>query len=163
MPTTYTPIATNTVTGSSTSSVTFSSIPSTYTDIVIIGLASVDTSITNLWLRYNSDSGTNYSTTRFYADGTSAYSDRYTNISQANIGLIGNSSTVFSTHIINIQNYSNTNVNKTAIARSGYPSAYLDSFSSLWRSTSAINSIQISGSQNFRAGSTFTLYGIKAA
>jgi hypothetical protein len=163
MPATYEPIATTTVSGGSTTSVTFNSIPSTYTDIVIIGLASVDTNAANLWLRLNGDSGTNYSCTRLFADGASVYSDRYTSISQLNIGIIGESSTAFTTHIINVQNYANATTNKTAIARSGYATGYVDSYVGLWRNTNAINSIQISSGQNFRSGSIFTIYGIKAA
>lgn len=161
---TYEPLATTTL-GSAQSSVTFSSISGSYTDLVIVCFASNDTSARGIALRMNSDSGTNYSNTRIYGDGSTASSDRDTNTGLMYIGINGSSSTDFSTHIINVMNYSNTTTYKTAIARSGYPTGYVDSYVGLWRSTSAITSIEItkSGSVNWRAGSTFSLYGIAAA
>jgi len=163
MTATYDCIATTTLTNNTTQSVTFSSISGNYTDLVIVCLASNDTNARNLLLRMNSDTGGNYSNTRIFGDGSAAYSERSTNTTYMSIGINGNSSTNFSTHIINVMNYSNTTTYKTAIARSGYATAYVDSYVGLWRSTSAITSIEVTtGAVNWRSGSTFTLYGIKA-
>jgi hypothetical protein len=159
---TYTQIATTTL-SSAQSSVTFSSISGSYTDLVLVtnGKMSAGSAVNNK-ITFNSDTGTNYSRTYVYGDGSSALSGR--DSSQDNLGFIYWSSTNPSTTIIQIQNYSNTTTYKTALARtseSGVAAAYVG----LWRSTSAITSITITrGSTNdFASGSTFSLYGITAA
>jgi hypothetical protein len=68
--------------------------------------------------------------------------------------------------ISNIQNYSNTTTYKTAINRSNAASQGVEAMVTMWRSTSAINSIVIStdnGGAILDTGSTFTLYGVKSA
>jgi hypothetical protein len=162
MPITYEPIATNTL-SSAASSVTFSSISGSYTDLVLVsngkmtGGGGVNNKIT-----FNSDTASNYSRTYVYGDGSTALSGR--DSSQNNLGFIYWSSTNPSNTIVQIMNYSNATTYKTASARTsedGVAAAYVG----LWRSTSAITSITITrGSTNdFASGSTFTLYGIKAA
>lgn len=159
---TYEPIATTTL-SSNTASVTFSSIPGTYTDLVLVTNGKMSTgSAVNNKITFNSDTATNYSRTYVYGDGSNAFSGR--DSSQDNLGFIYWSSTNPSTTIVQIQNYSNTTTYKTALARtseSGVAAAYVG----LWRSTSAITSITITrGSTNdFASGSTFSLYGIKSA
>ena len=70
----------------------------------------------------------------------------------------------WNTLIVNFQNYANTNVFKTQINRSSSAEIETVATVGMWRSTSAINQIQIlSLSPNYDIGSTFTLYGIKAA
>ena len=163
MASTYEPIATTTL-SSATSSVTFSSISGSYTDLVLImnGQCSSGGS-QNSWINFNSDTNTNYSTTSLWGDGTGAYSARSSN--QTKTGLCGFSSSVNSTVIYTINNYSNSTTYKTIIGRGNVSNDLIDARVGLWRSTSAISSITIgiSGSVNFNAGSTFTLYGIKAA
>ena len=73
---TYTPIATTTASGSA-SSVTFSSIPSTYTDLVIVADILGAASTADAVLRFNSDTTSNYSETVIRGDGSSAASARY--------------------------------------------------------------------------------------
>ena len=168
MPKTYEPIATNTL-GSATASVTFSSISSTYTDLVIVCAVfnSVDGAATEF--QFNSDTGTNYSNTFLEGSGSTATSSRESN--QTSIGTsynIGGNSTNPCITVANIQNYSNTTTNKTLVGRwnsaSGGTYPGTGAVVGLWRSTSAITSVVIkTGSGNFNTGSTFTLYGIKAA
>ena len=67
--------------------------------------------------------------------------------------------------IINIQNYSNTTTYKTILGRANNAVTGVTETVGLWRSTSAITSmtlLQSYGSDLFKTGSTFTLYGIKA-
>jgi hypothetical protein len=65
--------------------------------------------------------------------------------------------------IINIQNYSNSTTYKTVLARSNNAATGTDATVALWRSTSAITSIDYYlNSGSWATGSTFTLYGIKA-
>jgi len=160
---TYTPIATTTL-GSATSSYTFSSIPSTYTDLVLIinGQCASGGSL-NTWVTLNSDTGTNYSSTTLYGDGTSAVSSR--NANQTKGGFCALSSAVNSTVIYQFQNYSNSTTYKTFIGRGNVSADIVDARVSLWRSTSAINTIKIelTSGINFNSGTTFTLYGITAA
>jgi hypothetical protein len=157
---TYTPIATNTL-GSATSSVSFSSF-SGYTDLVLVFQTKL-TASNAIKVQYNSDTGSNYSYTRLYGIGSgSGSSDRASNASYFDAGFSA-SDTV--NQIIQIMNYANTTTYKTALSRAsteGGSQVFANAW--LWRSTSAITSIQIAGaSGNLDTGSTFTLYGIVAA
>ena len=160
---TYTPIATITASGSTTS-VTFSSIPSTYTDIVIIAnVVNAAGGDNGLCMQFNNDTGSNYSTTFMYGTGTSAVSNRQTS---ATFSMFGRSSSSNpTTSIGNVQNYANTTTYKTTIGRGNNASALTIANISLWRSTSAINSITIlnESSQTITSNSIFTLYGILSA
>jgi hypothetical protein len=158
---TYTPIATTTL-SSANDTVTFSSIPSTYTDLILISNV-VPTSSPYLFYRINSDSGTNYSRTTLYGTGSSAGSSRFSNETYAYIS----TSTVsgISTCITHFENYSNTTTYKTLLSRWSDAGNNVAAVVNLWRSTSAINNIVVTttGYSTFAAGSTFTLYGIAAA
>lgn len=159
---TYTPIATTTL-GSAQSSVSFSSF-SGYTDLFLVINANNTVNGSNCKIQFNGDTGTNYSTTWLEGDGTSASSGRESTATSSFIYYNGNASTYnWSTANVSIQNYSNATTYKTAISRFGNQAqtgAYVD----LWRSTSAITSIALNAiTQNFQAGSTFTLYGILSA
>lgn len=151
------PIATTTLTGGT--SYTFSSIPSTYTDLVMVLSVATASGSSNLAMQYNADTGSNYSFTRIYGNGTSAASSRASSVPDNYIGDIG---TTISTNIIQIQNYSNSTTYKTALSRSNDTSTNVQAWVTLWRSTSAINAIKVyaTGGQTFANGSTLTLYGI---
>lgn len=163
---TYEAIATQTL-GSATNTVTFSSIPSTYTDLVLIAntiIASVS-GFPECSLRFNSDTGTNYSNTYLLGTGSSAASGRGTSYTYADCGYLAANSSNPNTRIINIMNYSNTTTNKTVISRgSSVNGGQVIAYVNLWRNTAAINSITIfTQSDNYTAGSTFSLYGIQNA
>lgn len=167
MASTYTPIATTTISGTSTSSVTFSSIPSTYTDLVLVIVAGLSGGVDGgLGLQTGNGSvntGSVYSTTYLYGTGSSAASARDTSATSAHPGRIDANP---STSIIQIMNYSNATTNKTILSR-GNDNTLTMATVSLVRDTSAINVIKVSSgdpvSYNFTNGSTFTLYGITAA
>jgi hypothetical protein len=163
MPKTYEPIATTTL-GSATASVTFSSIPGTYTDLVLVINSGSSSGEQDCIMRFNSDSGSNYSSTYLIGNGSSASSSRNTNATAGSAGYPLRPSLI-ATFITQIQNYSNTTTNKTWLTRSGAADAMTFTMASLWRNTSAINSIYLAPSSgvNFLANSTFTIYGIKAA
>jgi hypothetical protein len=166
MPTTYESLATTL--GSNQSSVTFSSISSAYTDLILVTQGRNTSSTTNydVYLQFNSDTGTNYSSTRLYAQGSSMSADALTGWSAIWNGYwYGTNSSDVSTTITQIQNYSNTSVFKSCLTRQ-YAVNHNSTFSTigLWRNTNAINTIVLSlPSTQFASGSTFTLYGIKAA
>ena len=157
---TYVAIATNTL-GSATASVTFSSIPATYTDLVLVCIGKmVSGGDANQPITFNGDSSALYSRTFMYGDGTSALSGRASGTT--NLGFPYWNSTNPVTTITQIMNYSNTTTNKTAISRNA-GSSTVTAEVGLYRSTSAISSITLTGGVNFATGSTFSLYGIKAA
>jgi hypothetical protein len=168
MPATYESIATSTL-GSATQTVTFSSIPQTYTDLVLIvsnvkhSFGGSDTVRDNL-VQFNADTGANYSITFMYGDGTSAGTIRNNNISAVNTDYPMTSATTGGLIIANIQNYSNSTTYKTVVQRTITPtraSAYVN----LWRNTAAITSMVVGASSGYTlsAGTIITIYGIKAA
>ena len=162
MAVTYDKIATNTL-GSSTQTVTFSSIAATYTDLIFI-VSGVPTTSGSGYLRVNGDTGTNYSSTGIRGDGTSAASYRRTSESAMLLTFAGVNNSAAS-WVIQLMNYSNTSTYKSIINRFNTASSEVLTNVGLWRSTSAINSVTIylDGSANFPSGTVLTLYGIKAA
>ena len=163
MAATYEKIATNTL-GSAAATITFSSIPGTYTDLVLI-CAPLSATVDNVVINYNSDTGSNYSWTTVGGNGTAASSHRGSNDAAPYVQYQSGTSTTQSNITINVMNYSNTTTHKTAICRGNNIAYGTDATVVLWRNTNAITSILLKqrGSNNFSAGSTFTLYGIKAA
>jgi hypothetical protein len=160
---TYEPIATTTF-GSAASAVTFSSIPSTYTDLVIAINAKSSAGTPSIYLQYNGDTtGTNYSYTGFYATSGALSSYRATNIIWISAFMNGVSPNTFNSGVINIFNYTNTATYKSCLARWNGQDYELDAVAGKWNSTAAINSITLTAQSNLVAGSSFTLYGIKAA
>ena len=162
---TYVPIMTQTL-GSAAASVTFSSIPQGYTDLVFVIQAGSATA-EDIGMRFNSDSATNYSTTILAGGGSSASSGRTTNVTGITIDSNAyNTVNLNKNAIVHIQNYSNTTTYKTVLSRSSNASTGVDAIVGLWRSTAAINSIYLYGFNSgyqFLSGSTFTLYGIASA
>lgn len=163
MAATYEVIATQTL-GSTANSVTFSSIPQTYTDIIAV-INGASTADTSGFLRVGNgslDTGTNYSVTHMYGNRTSVASGRESNQNQA---FNGNLRTSFDfVANVHFMNYSNTSIYKTWLSRPGNAGNWVWDITGLWRSTSAINTIAfIADGTTWQSGSTFTLYGIKAA
>lgn len=162
---TYDPIATQTL-GSNTSVITFSSIPATYTDLLMVvnsgGSVNLDWDI-----RINGDNGSNYSVTRLQGDGSTVSSNRASNQTEYRINGSGfMTTTIVANSFIHFMNYANTSIFKTMLARVGNANTGVSISAGFWRSTSAINQIQFSnwgGPATYITGSTFTLYGIKAA
>jgi hypothetical protein len=165
MPKTYEPISSQTL-GTATATVTFSSIPQTYTDLIFI-ISAASTVAQDPFCRLNSDSGTNYSYTTLTGNGGSASSARGTNQTSMSLNYFGSDSTTLgeNARVIQFLNYSNTTTYKTMVARGGRGNTDgLSLMINLWRNTAAITSVVFSPSSgNYITGSTFTLYGIKAA
>jgi len=160
---TYEKIATTTL-GSDSATVTFSSISSAYTDLVIVCNFGNTASDVVSFIRFNGDTGSNYSNTKVYGNGSSAGSQRDSNITYAKITDNITANTLIMNTIINIQNYSNATTFKTALVRYNNASGIVEAIVNLWRNTAAINQIQFgNSSSNYLTGSTFTLYGILKA
>ena len=165
MTVTYDRIATTTVSGTSTNTVTFSSISSAYTDIfAIASIATISGTSSYLDMQFNSDTATNYSATTLFGAGSTVGAGNLTNRTGIPCGItdITSASNTFNTFLINVMNYANTTTFKAALCRSEHTSnSIVGASAGTWRNTNAINTIAFTfGSGNFRAGSTFTLYGI---
>lgn len=162
MASTYVPIATYTV-PSVASSYTFTSIPSTYTDIVFVIAGTSSSGTIQYRMQFNSDTGTNYSATILYGTGSAAGSTRQS--SQASVFIGSQSSTDSQGNITgSIMNYANTTTYKSTVARYNAPAIEVGASAGLWRSTAAISSITfLTSASTMPVGTTLTLYGIKAA
>jgi len=151
--------------GTATSSITFSSIPQTYTDLVMV-INTKQTATPNRWttIRLNSDTGTNYSYTSLEGSGSAASSYRESNQTRGATNF-KTSTANWGQNTIHFQNYSNSTTYKTWVSRGDAADTGPCAIVGLWRSTSAVTSILITlegSGQNFDVGSTFSLYGIRA-
>lgn len=167
--TTYEPLVTTTI-SSNTTSITWSSISSAYTDLVIVASNVTSTAAGGtIYLQFNNDTGSNYSMVEMYGNGTSAASTRVSSTTVIPINYFTTTGTTQTGQIsiAHIMNYSNTTTNKTVLARgnnasdASYPGT--EAFVGLWRSTAAINRIDFSSNSKTWNAGTFTLYGIAAA
>lgn len=163
---TYEPIATTTVSGADASTVVFSSLGS-YTDIVAI-ITCTTLAGNSIYCRFNSDTASNYSNTFLYGNGTSATSARVSSQTRIYLGAyaVGSSTTIPTMIKAHFFSYGGS-TNKTVLSEYAGDlngSGEVDRIVGLWRSTSAITSITFdTAGDKFKIGSTFTLYGIKAA
>ena len=165
LPTSYESIATSTPSGTGT--LTFSSIPSTFTHLQIRGIYSGSIAERSLGLRFNSDTGTNYSWHEIGGNGTAVSPSNGTSATVMYVGYAGNTTNNLypSPVIIDILDYADTNKYKTIRSLQGNDIngagwAILDSGN--WRSTSAVTSITLFlNSGNYNTYSSFALYGIK--
>jgi hypothetical protein len=167
MPATYEPIQTYTL-GSAQATITFSSIPSTYTDLRLVMTGTVTASAGSAFaMRFNSDTATNYSYVAFYGNGGSVQGyDNATNIN-AIIMTANFRTTIPVLATFDIMSYAASRFKTSLITYSyddGAAGGLVTREAALWRSTSAINRIDITTtSTTYAAGTTATLYGIKNA
>jgi hypothetical protein len=160
MPSAITPLA-NITLGSAAASVTFSSIVGTYRDLLLISKVG-NTTNNDLIIRFNSDSGSNYSMDYSASDGSSTYAGGDSSYSQVRISLAypyNDNATGLS---INVMDYAQTDKHKSGLLRiGGTRGVQMEAFR--WASTSAITTFSIAGSSgNLTSGSTFALYGMSA-
>jgi hypothetical protein len=165
MPVTYDPIAQTTL-ASAVATFTFSSIPSTYTDLVVVASPQQTTGADNLRVQFNGDTGSNYNNILIRSgtsgqDTFSAYS--VTSIQTDSFSYPPTSN--FGVKILQIQGYADTNVQKSVIFRSNSQNGFggVEYGSALWNSTATISSIRLFCTINYSIGTTFSLYGIKGA
>jgi hypothetical protein len=161
VPVTYDSIATQTL-GSAAAVVSFTSIPQTFTDLVLIAVVRNSGSLNNGQIYFNNDTSALYSGTYLQGNGSSASSSRVTGQSVCFTPEI--STTDWTVITANIMNYSNTTTFKSTIIRGGTASDRTALWIDLYRSTNAISRVDFATfGGNLTAGSTVTLYGIKAA
>ena len=151
MPTpTYDLIASNVLT-SDTGTLTFSSIPATYRDLVIVVRMS-NASVYSL--RFNGDSGLNYHSVAMTGFGTTATSSTSSPDDQISISYNAPG-------IVQILDYSATDKHKSVLARADSSATATQARAGRWANTAAINSITFTNMSS-NSGSSFYLYGISA-
>lgn len=159
--TSYESIQTVTTTGNVTS-ITFSSIPSTYKHLQI-RLSYQDTASDNSNMRFNSDTGNNYAWHELFGQGSSAGAGAASSVSFMKVAYTDGGRPGVA--VIDILDYANTNKNKVMRSLCGADnngSGYILLRSGLWASTSAITSVTIyPNSGAITANSIFALYGIR--
>ena len=160
---TYVALQSQTLSTTATS-VTFTSIPSTYTDLVLVYSGTVNTTGMEIRGTLNSDAGGNYTFTVLNGNTTTPSSSRagvrnFFSTYQSN----GTSSSI-GTVIWNFQNYAKTGIYRTILSRTSDPGAEVDAHGTTWlNSANAIDTIYLYPNTGaFSAGCTFSLYGIKA-
>jgi len=165
---TYQAIATVEVGSGGAADITFSSIPATYTDLVLLLSIRTDRSGTagdNLSLSYNG-STSSQSDVRLYADGSGAYSYTDTALYAGFATGGGATASTFGNTMVYIPNYAGSN-NKSSssdgVAENNASGTAMNLGAELWSNTAAITSIKISSrySATLQQYSTATLYGIK--
>lgn len=149
------------VLSSPASSVSFTSIPGTYKDLVLEVYGKMTSSNYQPCLRFNSDSGTNYSGTYVRGDGSSASSGRGSNQTYVyptpGVGIGTNSNMTWFLHLLS---YASTSIYKPVLGRLNTESVAAG-HEHTWRSTSAISTILVAAETgNFDTGSTFRLWGV---
>ena len=165
MTATYDCIATTTL-GSALSTISFTSISGSYTDLVLVFVgAQTNNAQGDLQFRFNSDTGSNYSRTILSGNGTTASSNRSSSVTFFRGEATSYPDTVDggTVQILQLMNYSNTTTYKTVLFRGNSAASGTDATVGLWRSTSAITAIECYiDTGTLKSGSMFTLYGIKA-
>lgn len=174
MPNTYTLINAQTVGSGGTTTISFNSIPQTYTDLMICYSArsnKTSANYANLSIRFNGDTGSNYYYKMVYGNGSSALSadnSPDTAIQWAYISTDGATANTFGQGNWYIPNYTSSNrksVTSDSVSEDNSTTAIQSLRGAYWTSTSAITSISIvvSGTVDLtiKENSTFYLYGIK--
>lgn len=172
MPATYDAIATTTLTSTS-ATVSFTSIPGTYTDLVLVVSAAMSASGQSVYMRFNDDTGSTYCQGNIFYNGTTFGTSTASMNDLAGVGNILYSQSGFSTGqlsaVCNIFNYADTSMIKSSITLSGQGAsgtASVEHNMGWWNSANAITSITVrsngtpTSTYHFIAGSTFSLYGI---
>jgi hypothetical protein len=164
MPVTYEPIQSYTL-GTAAADITLSSIAASWTDLRLVFTCPATASSAGVRVRFNSDSGTNYSFTQLFGDGSTAYSARSTSVSYLYLIDTNTSQPVFGS--MDVFSYAGSTFKTALLERSmdRNGAGTVGRNVGLWRSTSAITSIYIYNDSaiNFPIGTTATLYGIKNA
>jgi hypothetical protein len=167
-PNSYESIATVTVGAGGSATVSFTSIPATYTHLQIRSFSRIPTGGNNGLLTFNSDTGANYATHLLYGDGASAAAISFINDNYIYGSRVSTATSTYGVGVIDILDYANTNKFKTVRLLTGNDdngSGIVSLNSGLWRSTSAITSITYTAQSGgtFAQYTQFALYGIKGA
>jgi hypothetical protein len=163
-PSSFESIATASGTGSS-DTITFSSIPSTYTHLQIRFEIDTNSNGALLQLRCNGDTGSNYGNHYLEGNGSTVTASGFS--SSDRIYFPAESHTTYSyVGIVDIHDYASTTKYKTVRAIDGFDangSGQVGLMSGLWMNTAAITSLTFILQTNYQSPTRFSLYGIKGA
>jgi len=160
MATALTPLATTTL-ASSSATVTFSSISGSYRDLRLVITGSTSNN-SDIQMRFNSDSGANYSFVYMGGNGSSAASGSNTGQPGVVLDAYFWRSTDQSMIVADIMDYTATDKHKTVLSRNNVTAGGTDAFANRWANTAAITSITLVSTWNWNVGSTFSLFGVSA-
>jgi hypothetical protein len=164
MPNTFTKIASVTVGSGGASSIDFTSIPSTYTDLCLKVSSRVSTTDTPISVRFN-NSTSNFSWRRLYSDGSNTSSTALSDTYWFYTNTSAQTSNTFGSGEIYIPNYAGStlkSVSSESLTENNATFAEAFIVAALWSNTAAINQITLVPlTGNFVQYSTATLYGIK--
>ena len=171
MANTFELIASSTVGSGGATTIDLTSIPSTYTDLVLKVSARTTTgSFPDGSLQFNNDTGSNYRWRNIYGTGSGAGSNNGGTTTSIAFGtLVGSSETAntFTSSEIYIPNYAGStqkSLSADSVTENNASTAYMAMLAGLWTSTSAITSIKLTTSATaFAQYSTAYLYGVKNA
>ena len=158
----YVPLAQVTLTGSDLD-IVFGSIPNTFRDLVLIYTGTQTNSSGELYVRFNGDTGSNYSTVQMGGTGSgSPFSAQYTNSRIVPTANVGESSSVITNMVLQIMDYSTTDRHKTCLLRSNNAALGTQMQANRWANTNAINAVRVEAgfAGQLAAGTTIALYGI---
>jgi hypothetical protein len=170
MATTFTKIASVSVGSGGAATIAFTSIPSTYTDLLIyVSPRSARSAVEDeLWIRFNADTGNNYSYRAINGDGSTASSQSGSSVAAVYRGWMpGNTTTAntFGNHYIYVPNYAGSSyksVSADDVSENNATSARATLRAGLWNNTAAITTVTLLPEvSTFMQYSTATLYGIK--
>ncbi len=172
MPTTYTLSSSNVLT-TAAARVTCSSIPATYTDLVLKVSVRSDRAagFDNIQIRINSDAASNYSRTLLSGDGSSASSSRGSSESRWEFAVVNGDTSTSNTfgngeyYIPNYTSTSNRPASYFGVNEDNNATAYMRANAYLYRGSAAISDLNLSpqNGTNWLTGSSFYLYGISAS
>jgi hypothetical protein len=150
---------------SAASSITFSGIDQSYTDLIIMADFTISQANASVFMRFNGDTNANFSDTSISGTGSAQYTDRDSSATQIRVSAQRTAQTATDRqHLtIHINDYTNTAIYKTCLARYGSVGG-VEGFAGQWRSTVAINSITLgfASAYTFSPGTIVSLYGIKS-
>lgn len=166
MANTYELIATTGAPSASVASLSFTSIPSTYTDLILT-LSIRSTSTNNYGSVLFNSSSTGYTRKILYGDGSTAYSTSPTGYESLSINPSNATGSTFANYQMYIPNYAGSN-NKSfsvdAVGENNGTTAQAIFHAGTWANSAAITSLTItSGAGDIAQYSTAYLYGIKSS
>ena len=167
MAATYKLIETITVGSGGAASVTFSSIPQTYTDLVLKVSARTDRAAgvsDSVLVKFN-NSTTTYTGRILYGDGSSAASQSYSSTGGVSANSNTSTASIFANAEMYIPNYTgstNKSFSVDNVTENNGTQSYTILDAGLWSTTSAITSLVCAGANgNLMQYTTLSLYGIK--
>lgn len=156
----FVPLATTTL-ASSSATVTFSSISGAYRDLRIVVSCQAMSGTGVMAMQFNTDTGSNYSYVGMYAEASPGSESATTTFIKSSVSNVTSNELL----TVDVMDYSATDKHKTALLRVGNASANLAAYAGRWANTAAITSVKLyhTGTNQFGAGATVSLYGIASA